>query len=368
MTERIRFNTFLFLSTFARTLIEVFISVYLFKNGFPINSVLLFYLLENAFAIFISYLFVLIGERHGYAIVMCVGIASFAVLQFALNQIVINDYYILLLALLYSLYRRGYWVARRYYVTKVVPQKGSSRPFSIMMVLSEIASVLAGFLGGLLLDSFNALTLTVLSFILLLISVLPLLRIKNETKRTKIELLKNLKKYDKRNYAAFSLYELDNLLSFVFPIFVVIYIKDTYTMAGLVNAVSSLAIIVFIVIYGRIITKKNYFILSTVLFIVVCLAKLLFMDYLILILCFTEGIIKKMQEQSVNKIYFENRNGMDLTHYNLIYQILEAVARAIVVIPLLFMNDVRIMIWFVLMIIGIELVFYACFKKDRKLT
>ena len=79
------------------------------------------------------------------------------------------------------------------------------------------------------------------------------------------------------------------------------------------------------------------------------------------------GIIEKMQRQSVGKIYFENRNGMDLTHYNLIYQIVEALARAIVVVPLLFMSDVRVMIIFVLLVICGELVIYACLKKNQKL-
>ncbi|MBR3138741.1 MFS transporter [Candidatus Saccharibacteria bacterium] len=368
MRDRAKFNMFLFISTFARALIEVFISLFLFKNGFPISSVLLFYLLENMFALFISYGFVRLGEKYGYLVVMCLGVISFVVLQFVLNNVMRNSAYIVLIALLYSFYRRGYWVARRYYVTEVMPQQNSSGPFSIMMVVSELASISAGFLGSFLLDGFNALVLTILSSVLLFISVIPLLKIKKKTNKTKIELIKNFKKYDKRNYLAFSLYEINNLLAFIFPIFIAIYIGDTYMMAGTVNAISCLAIIIFILIYGKIIKKRNYFVISSVLFILVSLTKLLPLGYFILILCFAEGLIKKMQEQSVNKIYFENRNNMDLTHYNLIYQIIEAIARAVVVIPLLFMNDIRVMIAFVLIIISAEVAIYACMKKDRKLN
>lgn len=368
MNSRAKFNVFLFISTFAKALIEVFISLFLFKSGFSITSILLVFLLSNIFAVFISYAFVKIGERFNYSVVMCIGIASFVGLQFALNNLVCNEIFIVSIALLHSLYRRGYWVARRYYVTEVVPQRNSSGPFSIMMVVSEIASILAGFLGASLLDGFNASLLTGISSVLLFVSVIPLLRIKSKTKGTKIELIKNLEKYDKRNYLAFSLYEINHVLTQLFPIFIAIYIKDTYIMAGIVNAIGSLAIIVFILIYGRIIKKKNHFVVSSILFVLVCFAKLLPFDYVILILCFVEGFIKKMQEQSVNKIYFENRNGMDLAHYNLIYQILEAVARAIVIVPLLFMNDVRMMILLVLAVISIELIIYACLKKSRKLS
>lgn len=368
MSNRIRFNVFLFVSTFARTLIEVFVSLFLFKSGFSINLILQFYLLENLFALFISYFFVKIGERFNYSIVMCIGIVSFIALQFALNNVVCNELFIVSIALLYSLYRRGYWVARRYYVTGVIPQRNSSGPFSIMLVVSEIASILAGFLGSSLLDGFNVSILTIISSALLFISVIPLLGIKDRTKGTKIELIKNLKKYDKRNYLAFSLYEINNLLAFIFPIFIAIYIKDTYVMAGVINAISSLAMIVFIVVYGKIIKKRNYFVASSLLFVLICFIKLLSMDYYILILCFIEGFIKKMQEQSVSKIYFENRRNMDLTHYNLIYQMLEALARAIVVVPLLFMKDVRVMIVFVLAVINVEIIIYACAKKSQKLN
>ena len=53
-----KFNVFNFLSTFSKSLIEIFISLYLFKNGFDIKHILLFYILENFFAIFISYFYV----------------------------------------------------------------------------------------------------------------------------------------------------------------------------------------------------------------------------------------------------------------------------------------------------------------------
>ena len=138
-------------------------------------------------------------------------------------------------------------------------------------------------------------------------------------------------------------------------------------MAGSINAISNIAVLIFIIVYGKIIKKKNYFVLSSILFIIICLTKLLLYNYLILIIYFIEGIIKQMQNQSVNKIYFENRNNIDLTHYNLIYQLLESVTRVIVVIPLFFINDVRIMIMIVLLIISIELIIYSTLKKDKKL-
>lgn len=366
--NRIRFNIFSFISTFARSLIEIFISLYLYKNGFSIKSILLFYLLENLFAIFLSYLFVKIGEKYKYSIVMYIGIISFIVLQIVLNNINNSVSYLFLISLLYSIYRRGYWVSRRFYITNIIPKKDSSEKFSIILIVSQLSSIASGYFGAILLDNFSMLTLTIISSLLLFVSVIPLINIKYKSTNTKIELFKNIKKYDKRNYLAFSLYELNNLLTFIFPIYIAIYIKNTYVMAGSLNAISDIAILLFILIYGKIIKNKNYFVLSSVLFIIMCTIKIFLYNYFVLIIYFFEGIVKTMQNQSVNKIYFENRNNMDLTHYNLIYQLLESIVRAIVAIPLLFMNDIRLMIVFVLIIMSIELFIYNIIKKGKKLN
>ncbi len=365
--NRIKFNIFSFVSKFARSLIEIFISLYLFKNGFSIEFILVFYLLENLFAFLLSYIFVIIGEKYKYSIIMYIGIASFFALQLILNNVINSISYIFLISFIYSMYRRGYWVARRFYITNVIPKKDSSESFSIVLLLSQISSIISGYLGAILLDNFSILLLTIISSVLLFLSVIPLIGIKYKSTNTKIELIKNIKKYDKRNYLAFSLFELDNLLEFIFPIYIAMYVQNSYVMAGSINATSNIAMLLFIFIYGKVIKRKNYFVLSSVLFIIMCLIKLFLYNYFIVVIYFFEGIVKLMQNQSVNKIYFENRNDMDLTHYNLIYQLLESVIRGAVVLPLLFMNDIRIMIIFVLIIISIELFIYSKMKKNKDL-
>ena len=365
--KNINFNIFTLISTFGRSLIEIFISLFLFKSGFSIKEILLFYLVENIIAIFLSYIFVMIGERFRYSIVMYIGIISLFIFYILANFIQLNIWYLMLLAILYAFYRRGYWLSRRFYITNVMPQSNSSEVFSITLVLSQIASILAGYFGAFFLDKVNILPVAIVSTGLLFISVIPLLNIKYEKTNTKIELFKNLKQYDKRNLLAFSLYELNNLVTFLFPIYIALYIKDSYTMAGSTNAITKLAIIIFIFVYGKIIKKRNHFVLSTILSLLIYISKLLVLNYFILIIYFIEGFISVMQTQSNNKIYFENRNGMDLTHYNLIYQILQSVVRVIVVIPLFFMNDIKYMIMFVVVFISIELMIYAFMRKGKKL-
>ena len=74
-----------------------------------------------------------------------------------------------------------------------------------------------------------------------------------------------------------------------------------------------------------------------------------------------------MQNQSINKIYFENRADMDLTHYNLIYQVVECSVRAIATIPLLFISDIKLMIIVVMFIIFLMLIAYIYSTKKSQL-
>ena len=368
INNQVKFNIFSFVSTFARSLIEIFISLYLFKNGFSVSSVALFYFFENVFALFLAYIFIRIGEKFNYAIIMIIGLISFVTLQIILRDVNSSITYIILVSFVYSLYRRGYWVSRRNYITNVIPTQKSSSAFSILVVLSQLASILAGYIGAILLDNFTIDMVTVISSLLLLISVIPLFLIKTKKEHIKIDLITNLKKYEKSNFVLFSLFELNNLLSMLFPIYIALYIKDTYLMAGNLNAISHISIIIFVLIYGKIINKnKNYVFLSTVLFVLISLAKLAPAGYYIIAIYFLDGLVQKMQNQSINKIYFENRKDMDITHYNLIYQITESITRFVVATPLIFMSDIRQMIVVVITVMFLEMLIYEYIRtKDKE--
>ncbi|MBR6252228.1 MAG: MFS transporter [Clostridia bacterium] len=365
--DQVKFNIFSFISTFARSLIEIFISLYLFKNGFSITSIIAFYCLENIFSLFLSYLFIRIGERFNYAIIMIIGLIAFVALQIVLGNVENTWQYVLIISLIYSLYRRGYWVSRRNYITSVMPTKESSNAFSILVVLAQISTILAGYVGAILLDNFSMTFVTIASSALLVLSVIPLFLIKTKKEPAKINLIANMKKYEKSNYLLFAFYELNNLLTMLFPIYIALYIQDTYIMAGNLNAISNISIIVFVMIYGRIINKnKNFVFLSTVLLLIISLLKVLQVDYFVLAIYFLDGLVQKMQNQSINKIYFENRKDMDITHYNLIYQITEAISRFIVAIPLLFMTSIRQMIVFIVVVIFVELLIYEFMRNKKK--
>lgn len=369
--DQLKFNIFSFISAFARNLIEIFVSLYLFKSGCSVKEVLLFYLFVNLFAMPLSYLFVYIGEKIKYTFVMIIGFIGFILVQILLWNIHVSLPFIILTAFMYSVYRRGYWVARRFYITEIMPTKGSAKPYSFVMLASQIATIVSSYLGATIFDNINLYVLTIISVTMLLISTIPLFFIKckddKEQNKNKIELLKNLKLIDKKLILVFSFYELNNLSNFIFPLYVAVYIIDSYSFTGGLSIVNNIAVIIFILLYGRLINKdKNYLLTSTLLLSACVLLKAEINSPIIMVIYFIEGFVGKMQTQSVNKVYFEERK-IDVLNYNLLYQFIESGIRAVAILPLLFLNDPKYMLLGTQGIILLLLLIYIIMKKiDKK--
>ena len=118
-----KINIYVFLSTFARSLIEVFIPIIFYKYGYKLKDVVFYYLLINIFSLIFAYPFLKIAQKYGYKILAIIGIISFICLQVLINNMFNNILYIVLLALFHALYRRGDWISRRYYTLNVMPKK-----------------------------------------------------------------------------------------------------------------------------------------------------------------------------------------------------------------------------------------------------
>ena len=80
-----RFNWFVFFSTFARNLIEVFIGTILYKAGFRVHEVVLFHLLMHVFGLILAYPCVAFAKRFSNRVLAFIGILAFVILQLMLN-------------------------------------------------------------------------------------------------------------------------------------------------------------------------------------------------------------------------------------------------------------------------------------------
>ena len=164
-------NKYVFLSTFARSLIELFIGTILFKAGFSLKEVIFYYLFVNIFSFIIAFPCIQIAKRKSNRILAIIGIFAFIAVQVALNCVQLSIWYLLLLSFLYALYRRAYWMSRRYYTLQVIDKNNTSKEYSFVSILNQLALLTSSYAGSLLLEYVSIDVITYISILLLLIGL-----------------------------------------------------------------------------------------------------------------------------------------------------------------------------------------------------
>lgn len=363
-----KFNIYVFISSFARNLIEVFIPLILYNFGYSLKSVMFYYFLVNFISLIIGYIFIRKIKTEKYKMLSVIGIFAFIFIQLMLNNLVLNTAYIILLAFLYAIYRRGYWIPRRFYNLKVIPEKDISLTYTVVSIINQCAVISSAFIGSLILDCFNIKILTGISITLFFASIIPLhyFKIDSNEDTEKIQLFDTLKKIPSNKKYLFGTYELTNVIKFLIPLYLAIYVRNRYQVVGILNLSANFSTLIFSYFYGKKINgKKNYLKFSIFLLILVYVFKINVTNFLLIIICFFEGIATKMQEISVNKEFFVLSKKIDYANYNCAYECIQNFIRTIVTLVLFcFGKDVKTMIYFTMFFMGMNIFLNFNDKKE----
>lgn len=372
MNNRKKFELYVFLSTFSRNLIEVFIPVILYKFGYELKEVILYFLISNVFSLLLSYPLVLFSKKFNNKILTFIGIVAFVSLQILLANIRYSIYYIVIIAFLYALYRRGYWISRRYYNLNVMTKEKIGTTFSIISIVNNLGVILASYAGAIMLDYLNVITVTIISIIIFLLSIVPLtyMNFKHEKDEVKLEVIKTIKEIPLRNLYLFGSYELLNVVKCLFSLYIFIYVKNTYSTVGLFNLITNLSVLGFSYIYGKKIDEKqNLLKLSIVLVVITYLFKANTTYIALAIVSFLEGIFTKMHEISISKEFYTLSKKFEYNNYNLVYEIVQNSFRAISLLVIYILNiDLKNAIYWLLfiMLLGAFMKFKYIEKSDYK--
>ena len=365
-----KFNMYVFFSTFARNLIEVFLGTILYKAGFSVHEVIFYYLMVHLFSLIFAYPCVKFSKVFSNKILSFIGIGAFIIQQILLNTIIVNKAYLILLSFLYALYRRCYWVARRYYNLKVIKKDNIASNYSIISIVNQISVIVAAYIGSLLLEFVSIRMLTVISITIFICSVFSLygLKFQYEKNNEKIDLIGTIKQIPKSTLYLFGSYELLTVVKFFIPIYIYIYIQDSYHTIGLLTLISNVATIIITYLYGKKINKdKNYYKGTLVMVALIFIAKVNVGAKLIFLISFLEGVFCKMLELSVNKEFFTLSKKFEYYNYNLVYEVIQNIFRVTVVgLIYLFVFDLKNMVYVTLlfMLIGVFLKFKSVEKID----
>lgn len=360
-----KFGIYVFLSTFSRNLIEVYIPVILYKNGYSIRELLVYFFIVNATSLILSYPSVYISKKMDNKLLAFVGIVAFLILQILLNFMTYNIFYLILIAVVFAIYRRGYWISRRYYNLRAIKKDKISSTNSIISVINQIGVIVSAYIGGIILDYISLKTLTIIAVLLFLSSLIPLFHIQYNHKSDNIELsLRNtFKQIPKKNIYLFGSYELINVVKFIIPLYIYIYVQNTYQAIGIVSLFTNASLILFTILYGKKLdkVKTSYLAISIILTVLAYVLKVNTVGYMLFLVSFAGGMADKMYELSIGKIYYTASKKFEYFNYNLAYEIIQNSFRSIMVLILYVINcDLKSMTYITLLFILIGI-----FIKDK---
>lgn len=361
------FNAYVFFTTFARSLIEVFIPVILYDFGYNLKEVIIYYLFVNLFSLIFGIVCGYIIEKFGYKLLNFFAVIFFVLLQIILNNMIYGFGYILIISLVFALYRRCYWIPRKYYNMVVIKKKDISISYSVISIINQLAIIFATYIGGFLLDFVDVRIVTIISTIFFLIGLIPLKKMEFPKKKAKFDLYNTLKKVPISNLYLFASYELINVLKFLFSLYLIIYVYESYSTVGIFDVISNVSVLFFTFIYGKVINKnKNYLHLSIYMSSIIYLLNVNLTSWLLIPISFFKSIFMKMHEISINKELLVSSKDYDYTNYTLVYEFVQNILRLFVTLILLFINNLKVMIYIVILFVFVGYFIKFRYKKSCK--
>ncbi len=255
-----QFYLSIILISFGIALISIFIPIYLYKIGYTIYSIILFYALISFFFLIFSQLCTKIISKIGSKHSMLLS-TPFVILFFlSLNFITKYPILFYVAPLFDALHRIFYWYGHHTFFFLNSDKGKRGKEISITHILSLLTLTIAPFIGGLLATKSITLLIFTGSFFII-ISSLPLLLTK-ENYTPKNFTLKNIildikSKQEKKDLISFAGYAIESIIEItIWPIYLII-ILVTYTKTGLIVSLTTAISLMGLYIAGKISKRKK---------------------------------------------------------------------------------------------------------------
>lgn len=339
-----KFDLFIFFTMFAKFSVELFMPIILYKLNYSINYILIYLLISFVFNIAISLLSTYIGKKKGYRYLLFGSAILFILLYLVVSFMKKNIFFFLLVCLLSSLTNTFYYIARHVYASSVLEKNKMGKGVGSILIATILASIASSILSALMLDSTSIIILAIVVTILYLGGVSFILFLPKTKKEHSISLRRINQKISLPNKIFFLLEQFKVIFFILYPLYVYIFVDNTYSYIGLLYVVTGLASIIFVFFFSSKIdhNKINYLQLSASL-----LAGILFLDmfihnrFLYLVIVFIEGIAIKLYEVSVTNNMYKMQGTLEGGSYFLYMEILYNIGRFIIIF-LMFLLKLKI--------------------------
>lgn len=272
-----------------------------------------------------------------------------------LNFLTKNLFKLLIFTTLLSMYLTFYWVGRHTYALSIIEDKKATDNVSIYTIFTILGGLFSTYIGSILIEKTSYLFLSIIVLFLMLISIIPLTKIKSKKETNEIKLINIITSFPKRNYIFTFLDQLRFVLVTIFPLYIYLNINKSYKYIGIINIVSGLGSIIYIYILKKLMDKnKSDYLSSSLLYLAISYTlKLLTKNNIIfLIIVFFEGIFRSVVDLiTLRNTYVYSKNYTRL-NYTIFTEGINNIGR-VIILTLFYITNISLKKIILICILGI---------------
>ncbi len=340
------FNTYLFISTFSRNILDIYSVVFLYQKGMSFHTIIGLYAIIYFLGSIISSLSIKIGNRIGYKYILFLSTIVSAI-AFCLIKTSQNPY---LIAISLSLSIFTYHPIRHYYGMTLLNEK---KKISSSLILSYLASFLASYA---VIKDFNLIYLVIITAI----GLIPTIFIKSAPSR-KISKTAILSK----NKILFYIFDQFKILFLLLEPLYLYTISKKISFVGVFNIIITFSsIICLYLISKKSILHKSYPFIN-IFFVIVLLVKLNITNQtFLLLIAILEGMGIKINELISTMNLYSNIKESEKERYLITSEQIFCLTRAII-FSTIYLCNIELTITMYLLLIG---VFFLSFQYHPNLS
>lgn len=332
------YNTYIFISTFTRNIIDLYSVVYLYKLFPSIKTIIGIYSLVYFLGIFISYLSIKLGNKVGYKYILIFSSIITSITFIVLNNTKIINTYIVSILLSLSIFT--YHPLKHYYGITFLNKK---EKVGISLILVYLASFFSSYF---VIKDVKPIILIIIT----IIGIIPTLLIEKNTPK-KIAYPKKIHS-SKLRFFIFDQFRILFLL--LEPLYLYI-ISKTISYVGLFNIIITISSVLYLyfIANNKNTNVKKYYCYINIIFVIFLLLKLNITNKtILLIIAFFEGIGIKTNEliSTMNLYQIKKLRPFDKEGYLIISEMIFCSTRSITLFIFYLFNINLIIIMYILLI------------------
>ena len=335
------YNVFLFLSNISRNIVEIFSFVYLYQKGYKIKNILLFYSIYYLVGVFISYITVYLTKCIRRKVLLIISGLLYGVSFYYLSVMSMTNYNLVILSIILSTSSFIYHTIRHYYAMNLV-DKVEDKKIASILISAYLPIIFSSILGSYIVDKYSILVSSIIVIILSVISIIPLIFIRDDITNNKIE----YSKINGNKLVFFILEQFKVIFLLLEPIYLYLYVKKSLNYVGTFNILICISSIIYLYYIAHRININKYFKYINIIFCLVLLFKLNITNkYILLVVALLEGLGIKSFELTSNKNIYNIENS-NINGYLITCELIFCFLRSIIcLIFYLFIDNVKVMLY-----------------------